>query len=221
MSEPDRRNRLRYVERPVTIEYTAYSLAKGQNMRDAVAHPARSVCAKALPMIAQLILSSCWPQFCCTPGPSTAIACGGTSGPAGRNGGALLRLVSQHSTQLAELVGVGRGVDLILYTWVCLSLIVLLNLHLKLRTQTELITTLARKIAIADAQSNVTPSRDRQVCPRRVGQGRALSRKHALSLPILALAPRIDPGKRAIETLDLIDQDRRPYSRRNAIARWR
>jgi glycosyltransferase involved in cell wall biosynthesis len=27
---------LRYVERPVTIEYTAYSLAKGQNMRDAV-----------------------------------------------------------------------------------------------------------------------------------------------------------------------------------------
>ena len=29
-------SRLRYVERPVTIEYTAYSLAKGQNMRDAV-----------------------------------------------------------------------------------------------------------------------------------------------------------------------------------------
>jgi polyprenyl-phospho-N-acetylgalactosaminyl synthase len=27
---------LRHVERPVTIEYTAYSLAKGQNMRDAV-----------------------------------------------------------------------------------------------------------------------------------------------------------------------------------------
>src|SRR5712691_6334769 len=27
---------LRYVERPVTIEYTAYSLAKGQNVRDAV-----------------------------------------------------------------------------------------------------------------------------------------------------------------------------------------
>ena len=58
-----------------------------------------------------------------------------------------------HSTQLAELVGIGRGVDLILYTWVCLSLIVLLNLHLKLRTQMELITTLARKIALADARS--------------------------------------------------------------------
>jgi small membrane protein len=58
----------------------------------------------------------------------------------------------EHSTQLAELVGIGRGVDLILYIWVCISLIVLLNLHLKLRTQMELITTLARRIAIADAQ---------------------------------------------------------------------
>jgi hypothetical protein len=58
----------------------------------------------------------------------------------------------EHSTQLAELVGIGRGVDLILYVWVCISLIVLLNLHLKLRTQMELITILARKIAVADAQ---------------------------------------------------------------------
>ena len=60
--------------------------------------------------------------------------------------------VPEHSTQLAELVGIGRGVDLILYIWVCISLIVLLNLHLKLRTQMELITTLARRIAIADTQ---------------------------------------------------------------------
>ena len=58
-----------------------------------------------------------------------------------------------HSTWLAELVGIGRGVDLILYTWVCISLIVLLNLHLKLRTQMELITVLARKAAIAEALS--------------------------------------------------------------------
>jgi hypothetical protein len=58
----------------------------------------------------------------------------------------------EHSTQLAEAVGIGRGVDLLLYIWVCLSLIVLLNLHLKLRTQMELITALARKIALADAR---------------------------------------------------------------------
>jgi len=61
-----------------------------------------------------------------------------------------------HSTQLAELVGIGRGVDLILYIWVCISLIVLLNLHLKLRTQMELITTLARKVALAEASAPTT-----------------------------------------------------------------
>ena len=64
----------------------------------------------------------------------------------------------EHSTQLAEAVGIGRGVDLILYIWVCLSLIVLLNLHLKLRTQMELITALARKIALADARPARVPS---------------------------------------------------------------
>ena len=70
----------------------------------------------------------------------------------------------EHSTQLAELVGIGRGVDLILYIWVCLSLIVVLNLHLKLRTQMELITALARKIALADAQaaSKIEATRPRE-----------------------------------------------------------
>jgi hypothetical protein len=61
--------------------------------------------------------------------------------------------VPSHSTRLAEFAGVGRGVDLILYTWVGISLIVLLNLHLKLRTQLELITVLARKIALANIGS--------------------------------------------------------------------
>lgn len=61
--------------------------------------------------------------------------------------------VPSHSTWVAEAVGVGRGADLILYVWVCISLIVLLNLHLKLRTQHELITKLARTIAIANADT--------------------------------------------------------------------
>jgi len=61
--------------------------------------------------------------------------------------------VPEHSTWLAEMVGIGRGVDLILYIWVCISLIVLLNLHLKLRTQMELITTLARKAALMETES--------------------------------------------------------------------
>src|SRR5262245_50553697 len=57
-----------------------------------------------------------------------------------------------HSTVLAELVGIGRGVDLVIYIWICISLIVLLNLHLKLRTQMDMITTLARQIALAEAR---------------------------------------------------------------------
>jgi small membrane protein len=53
------------------------------------------------------------------------------------------------STSLAEFVGIGRGADLVLYIWVCISLIIVLNLHLKLRTQHELITMLARSVALA------------------------------------------------------------------------
>ena len=65
--------------------------------------------------------------------------------------------VPSHATRLAALVGISRGVDLILYTWVVISLIMLLNLHLKLRAQMELITLLARKIAIADALRAADP----------------------------------------------------------------
>jgi small membrane protein len=66
-------------------------------------------------------------------------------------GGLYFVWLPTHATSLAALVGIGRGVDLILYTWVVISLIILLNLHLKLRAQMELITLLARKIALAEA----------------------------------------------------------------------
>ena len=56
-----------------------------------------------------------------------------------------------HATRVAEFVGIGRGADLILYVWACISLVVLLNLHLKLRSQQELLTQLARSIALANA----------------------------------------------------------------------
>jgi len=59
--------------------------------------------------------------------------------------------VPHHASWLAALVGISRGVDLILYVWVLISLIMLLNLHLKLRAQLELITLLARKIAVSEA----------------------------------------------------------------------
>jgi hypothetical protein len=73
--------------------------------------------------------------------------------------------VPSHSTWLAEFVGIGRGVDLILYTWVGISLIVILNLHLKLRTQLELITVLARKIALAEPAAPPTRVPDHSLVP--------------------------------------------------------
>jgi hypothetical protein len=73
--------------------------------------------------------------------------------------------VPSHSTWLAEFVGIGRGVDLILYTWVGISLIVILNLHLKLRTQLELITVLARKIALLEPAAPPTRVPDHSLVP--------------------------------------------------------
>jgi small membrane protein len=66
-----------------------------------------------------------------------------------------------HATQLAALVGIGRGVDLFLYMWMVLSFIMLLNLHLKLRAQMELITELARYAAISEATRSSTGSTTR------------------------------------------------------------
>jgi len=62
----------------------------------------------------------------------------------------------EHATWIAAWAGIGRGVDLILYVWVVISLLVMLNLHLKLRAQMELITALAREVAIANAHSPAT-----------------------------------------------------------------
>src|SRR5450759_4835122 len=57
--------------------------------------------------------------------------------------------VPGHATELAEFVGIGRGVDLIIYLWIVISLIMLLNLHLKLSEQMELITIRVRTMGIA------------------------------------------------------------------------
>lgn len=62
----------------------------------------------------------------------------------------------EHATWLAARAGIGRGVDLIIYVWVVISLLVMLNLHLKLRAQMELITALARQVAIANARPAAT-----------------------------------------------------------------
>jgi small membrane protein len=55
-----------------------------------------------------------------------------------------------HTNDLAHLVGVGRGADLVLYCWVVISLIVALNLHIVARSNLRLITELARHIALSE-----------------------------------------------------------------------
>ena len=69
-----------------------------------------------------------------------------------------------HASALAAFMGIGRGSDLIVYTWVVISLLIMLNLHLKLRQQLEMITRLARGLAIDQAGGSdaLPPSRRRR-----------------------------------------------------------
>jgi small membrane protein len=106
-------------------------------------------------MIAQLVLSAllfgillyAWTEYRRSPAVGLAAvlaACGGL----------YFVWFPTHATVLAELAGIGRGVDLIIYVWVVISLLIVFNLHLKLRAQMELITELAREIAIVKAQTD-------------------------------------------------------------------
>ena len=70
---------------------------------------------------------------------------------AAASAGLYLIWMPHHATWLAHAAGLGRGSDLVVYTWVVISLLMLLNLHLKLRAQMDEITRLARAIAITEA----------------------------------------------------------------------
>jgi small membrane protein len=61
-------------------------------------------------------------------------------------------LVPERTNQLAHLVGVGRGADLILYCWLVISLIVSVNLQFKILRLQGLITDLAREMTLRAAQ---------------------------------------------------------------------
>lgn len=54
-----------------------------------------------------------------------------------------------HTTVVAQWLGVGRGTDLLIYLWIVLTLIVGLNLHLKIQSIRAEITELARAMALA------------------------------------------------------------------------
>lgn len=58
----------------------------------------------------------------------------------------------EQTNRIADFVGVGRGADLVLYCWILVMLVVVLNLYLKTRRLDAAITKLARHIAIREAK---------------------------------------------------------------------
>jgi hypothetical protein len=65
--------------------------------------------------------------------------------------GGYLVWMPDHATYIANMVGIGRGADLVLYVWVLITCAILLLLYLNLREQLQLITTLARRMALSEA----------------------------------------------------------------------
>lgn len=57
------------------------------------------------------------------------------------------------ATTVAHSVGIGRGADLILYCFVIVALVAIFNIHLRLRSEAEIITELVRRNAITEAKS--------------------------------------------------------------------
>lgn len=55
------------------------------------------------------------------------------------------------ANQLAAALGVGRGADLVIYVYCLLSFVLILDLSLKLKAQHQVITRLAREIALTSA----------------------------------------------------------------------
>ncbi|MFD2646380.1 DUF2304 family protein [Devosia albogilva] len=66
--------------------------------------------------------------------------------------GGVLVLLPQLANDIAHVVGVGRGADLVLYCLAVLTLAAVLNIHLRLRSDREVVTELARRLAIQSAK---------------------------------------------------------------------
>lgn len=71
--------------------------------------------------------------------------------------GECLVLAPDTATRLANRLGIGRGADLVFYLWILLSLVVALNMHLKLRASNERMAALVRALALREAELNPTP----------------------------------------------------------------
>jgi hypothetical protein len=62
-------------------------------------------------------------------------------------------LLPDTATEVANVLGVGRGTDLVVYFFIVLTLAIALNLHLKLRSAHEMATELARAIALLNSKA--------------------------------------------------------------------
>jgi len=65
--------------------------------------------------------------------------------------GIVLVIKPDWSSALANSLGVGRGADLVLYVWTAISVLVLANIHFRLRAYQTTITILTRELAILAA----------------------------------------------------------------------
>lgn len=57
-------------------------------------------------------------------------------------------LYPDHTTELAHILGVGRGADLVTYCWILLSLVISLNLQFKILQLHGVVTELTREMAL-------------------------------------------------------------------------
>lgn len=94
-----------------------------------------------LSILLALVLLHGWTQFRRSPLVAATSIVAGLAG-------LYLVWAPEQTSAIAAFAGIGRGVDLILYLWVCISLNLLLSLHLKQRMQQETITKLARAMAL-------------------------------------------------------------------------
>jgi hypothetical protein len=65
--------------------------------------------------------------------------------------GAYFVLFPDHSSRVAQFVGVGRGTDLIVYCWILISLVISVNLQFRIVDLQVQLTELARELAIRSA----------------------------------------------------------------------
>lgn len=64
-------------------------------------------------------------------------------------------LYPEQTTELAHILGVGRGADLVTYCWILLSLVISLNLQFKILQLHGVVTELTRELALRNPRPPV------------------------------------------------------------------